>query len=166
MIALVVMVVFVTSAMSASITLERGVHSMTEFPNAQERVRPLLDTFLKFIREWTGNPNIVIADSTLKTWLPAARDLANNLDMYGVSPNDWPVAFHWMLKYATDQDEIVVKTPRSIVYLIPKYLSTKAKESKDYTAFVSHDTGGELVPCPRCGKPIFEERAGDDCLFH
>ena len=141
---------------------------MTEFPHTQERIRPLLDGFLKFIREWTGNPSIVIADSTIKTWIPAARDLANNLDMYGVPPNDWDVALHWMLKYATDQDEIVVKTPRSIVYLIPKYLSKMAKEHKDYTAFVSHDTNDDdfMVPCPRCGKPIFKERAGDDCLFH
>ncbi len=139
---------------------------MTEFPGVQERVRPLLDGFLAFVREWTGNPNIVIAESTKKMWIPAARTLANDLDMYGVPPNDWAVALHWMLKYATDQDEIVVKTPRSIVYLIPKYLSIKAKESKDYTAGVLGDTGEDLVPCPRCGKLIYEENAGDDCLFH
>ena len=139
---------------------------MTEFPGVQERIRPLLDGYLQFIREWTGNPNIVIAESTRKQWIPAARDLANNLDMYGIPPNMWPVAFHWMLKYATDQDEIVVKTPRSIIYLIPKFMADKSQETKDFTSGLGNTSEDDLIPCPKCGNPIFKEHIDADCLFH
>ena len=68
---------------------------MINFPRAEERLRPLLDTYVAIARQHTGNADFLPGPKTRRELYPAARDLAGELTAYGVGESSWGQFLWW-----------------------------------------------------------------------
>ena len=102
---------------------------MTNFPRAEERLRPILDNYLEYIRKFKDNPHFIPSHSMKKSWYPAARELAEDLAAYGIGENDWGRFTMWGC-IQMQRRELFNKTPRSLCFLVPEFKGTPEDRSK------------------------------------
>ena len=92
----------------------------TEFPNCESRLRPILDGYLKYVREWTKDGEWFPFGRTKSEWHSGARSTAEALAQWKVPENDWHDYAYWACT-VMERDGLDNKTPRSIGYLARKW---------------------------------------------
>ena len=102
---------------------------MTSFPRTEERIRPILDSYLDYIRRWKQREDFVPSHSMRSQWYAAARELAGDLQAYGIGENSWYDFVQWGCKQMQKR-ELVNKTPRSLCFLVPEFKGTPEDRSK------------------------------------
>ena len=103
--------------------------SRTNWPHAQERLRPILDTLFDI----AGQP--AFGPSMKKTWRNGARVLADELSAAGHGEARYEEFVRWAWKTHKDSFEKqgkypLVKSPASFVYLVQRFKPKKSAREK------------------------------------
>ena len=134
---------------------------MTDFPRVEERLRPILDAYLAYVRQYTRNPKFTprnnLGPKMRSAWARGARELFEELSASKIPEREHARFIAWACR-RMEKAALTNKTPGSLCWLVGKWRSNMNLEAL-FGGQVEYDD--EQVICEKCKRLVYADRVED-----
>lgn len=131
---------------------------MTHFPRVDEWIRPILDAYLAYVRQYTRNPDFSprtnLGPSMRASWTRGARELYEELGASKIPEREHARFVEWACR-RMDKAALTNKTPGSLCWLVGKW-----RHNQNVMALfgdnVEYDEAEQVI-CEKCEKLVYAQ---------
>jgi len=152
---------------------------MTDFPRVEERIRPILDAYLAYVRRYTRDPDfspqVNLGPKIRASWTRGARELFEELSASKIPESEHGSFVAWACK-RMEKAALVNKTPGSLCWLAGKWNFNRSVDAL-FGGQVEYEDDA-MVICDGCRRLVYADRvehglcldcrgkmrANDECL--
>ena len=131
---------------------------MTDFPRVDEWLRPILDAYLEYVRQYTRNPDFSphtnLGPKMRASWTRGSRELYEELRASKIPEREHARFIAWACR-RMEKAALTNKTPGSLCWLVGKWRSNMNLEAL-FGGQVEYDD--EQVICEKCKRLVYADR--------